>query len=516
MFESVKKDKFFYVIVYFALFFCSLYIFKGNVLNSDDIYFNFLNNIDIKLKYDFFYGSWIMSLQNLLMYYLPNKLGVNLQVWALSFGVFFEASIVTFMICSIMNFCDKNIRFSEKFLLVILTYFLYFILLGQRFFIDFLLYSGFFRFVLPSLFLVIVVYFIKKLYSGEKVNNLMLGIFSFLASSSLELVGFLLILISFFSFLAKFIFPISKDKYDFKFYLKWIFLIFANISGFLFLYFSEGFRNHLHEKSAKLITLDEFCDLFIPFCNCFYNEIILPYWYLFAFILLISFYLLKKDREKSFLVVSFSFIVIFSFICLCFSFIFLGKTSYKHNFWLDHFDNYSVFVPLLLFNLISLLSYFLSSISLYKKQISVLFILFLFSLSFPFFSYVDSLKKSIDTISKYTYIRDKIRLYYSYRGVQPYSSLYLLSRPAWIQTRFFPFEETDVVIHFAKVVLDDVYYPICYNHHIHTYKQDYIFLSFFELLAQFERDGGSLQEVLVSKYDFAKLSDKNFVLNKQY
>ena len=191
----------------------------------------------------------------------------------------------------------------------------------------------------------------------------------------------------------------------------------------------------------------------------------------------------------------------------------LGKTSYKQNFWLDHDDIYCVFIALFLFVLVSLFSYFVEVFELRKKIVLSFVVIITLSLIYPFSLCIKDLRESINTISEYSYIRDKIRLFYSYKESKPYSSLYLFSRPAWILTRFFPFNESETVIFFAKNTFDNYYYPICYKHNITSHKADYTFLEFGDLKKKFEEDGGTLKEVYSNDYDFSKLSDKNFVLN---
>ena len=177
------------------------------------------------------------------------------------------------------------------------------------------------------------------------------------------------------------------------------------------------------------------------------------------------------------------------------------------------FDIYSAFIPLLIFVFVYLFSYFLEVFSNRKKLIISFFVIILLSLIPVFSNCIKDLRNSINTIAQYSYIRDKIRLFYSYKEAQPYSSLYLFSRPAWILTKYFPFVESDDVIYFAKNTFDNSYYPICYRRYILDYPADYIFLEFDELKKQFENDGGTLHEVYSNNFDFDKLSDRNFVLN---
>lgn len=515
MLALVQKEKVQKFLFYIFLFIFTFFLLRGNVLNSDDIYFNFLTSPTIELKFDFIYGTWIMALQNFLMYYLPYKLGINLQAWALSFGVLFETSIIVFLIAYIMKFSSKNIGNIGYFTFSILSFLLYFILLRDKHYVDLLLYSGFFRFILPSLLLVIFAHTLYKFFKDEKVNIVYLLIIAFLTSSSFEIVSALIMATCILVFFAKLIYlKRNKITLNYKFYLKWLAVFGSSLSGFLFLFFSTGFQRHLNMKTSSLISFDEFLELFIPFSRFFFSEIIVKYWYLYVlFILICTFLLIKHNSLKTFYVVSYSLISIISLYTVYFSLILLGKTSYHQNFWLDHDDIYCSFITLLIFVLVALLSYFVEVFSVRKKLVLLFIGIITLSLTYPFFICIKDLRSSIETISEYSYIRDKIRLFYSYKKTKPYSSLYLFSRPAWILTRFFPFEESDILIEDAKNIFDNNYYPICYKHNITSHKTDYTFLEFGELKKKFEADGGTLQEVYFLDYDFKKLSDKDFVLN---
>ena len=83
-----------------ALFFISIAVFsfflqKNNVLYLDDIMLDFFKN-GIKFHVPLIgYGTWTLQFQNQLLYYLPHKLGLNIQDWALIFGGVFKSVIIT-------------------------------------------------------------------------------------------------------------------------------------------------------------------------------------------------------------------------------------------------------------------------------------------------------------------------------------------------------------------------------------------------------------------------------------
>ena len=103
--SKIKKLFCIETIFWLGLFALIIFVMQNHVLTADDTILNFLTCGEISLKRAYCYGSWVMPLQNLVLYYAPYKLSqlsfiphINLQDWAQVAGGLFESSVIFLLI----------------------------------------------------------------------------------------------------------------------------------------------------------------------------------------------------------------------------------------------------------------------------------------------------------------------------------------------------------------------------------------------------------------------------------
>ena len=500
------------------IFIVSCFIFCDGVLIGDDIYFKFLA-FGIKISKDFSYGSWLMDVQNILMYYIPHKLNINIQDWALTFGTYIKATIITsFSLIYLKIMQLKNIKNKIAFPCALLFVFLHIILLKKTWFIDFIIYEGFFRFTIPSLLLLIFLYQFYK-FILQKSNNInFLSILGIITASSSEICAIISI-ISIFLYEIYAIFSNDTNKQK-NYSITQILL--SLIIGFIILINSDGFQGHFQDKLNNInINPNINLGIFYEFAKLFFKKIILDYSIVHISFLTMFLFVLKSSKSK--LEKFFPISIIISIFTFSFSLIFLGETSYSGNYWLVHKDFHTIFISLFLFCLAILLSIVLSAKNnkLNTKKIICYLITIGILLLPPLYSSISFIKKSNNNIKQHSYIRDKIRLFYLYKNQVPIMP-YFSSFEAFfslIKNHNIAFGDNIIIkkeiptLHYER--LEKHYFKTTYNVEIKPYTEEIKIVTDKQALYFFKENGGTIDEIYLKKYKFSDLKNWKFVLENK-
>ncbi len=473
------------IILFFILiFYYTQIIMSGSVLVGDDLYTFFADGIKLDKQLD--YGSWVMYLMNLLLYYIPNKLNINLQDWCISYGSLIKTITVTGIFVYIYKFIRKsNQSVISSLLGTFILYAIFFILHSRMFFVDFMINEGFFRFIIPAFLTEVCLYYLYSLIRGERVNNKLLTILSVITAASSEVAAVILI---------STILIISIYKKE-KRYIK---LMLMMIIGFIMLLSTKGFQEHINGK----LTNEELQFQYIgEFLLMFIKNVIWDYIVIYIIIAL----LYVREKKEGF----FSVIIIAGAFIFFISLFFMGKTSYNGTFWLDHNDIYSFLIIILI----------VAIAVLFNKVDIKICILSVLILAYPFYDSSLLLKNTLLNIKDNTYARDKIRLFYEYRNETA-------KMPELVKFRMFysvmtkermdvndchPIKDVSTKAEEDKLqmLLNMFYYPIMYKSGINT-KQEII----KDGVEYYKKRGGSLREVELGEYKFSDLENREFVLKK--
>lgn len=503
-----------YLLIIFIL---SCFILCNGVLVADDIFFYFIQD-GIKPYKNFLYGTWIMEFQNILFYYIPYSLKINLNDWALSFGTFFKAIILTSIIflyyrTGLINKTEKKINILS----CSIIYFLLFICAKKIFFVDFIIYSGFFRFTLVSLLLLLFFYYFYKFYIKKEDKIFHIICLSIITASSSEIAFFILLATTSLILLYSLFNKLKKRKRTYL--LSMIF--FSVIAGTVILVNNKGFQNNIDYKIIHNIPLIEiFTTSFLDFSKLFIKKFILDY-AIFHIIFLVLLILNIKKRNLESVVLALCINI--SCFLFAFSLIFLGKTHYSGGYWLNHNDIYTILIPLFIFNIVILLFNFIETENpKIQNYVFISLLIINFSLFPAFINSVQTFKHSNQNIKAHSYLRDKIRLFYVYRSEEPtvpnfgvlFSFFYL------IQNKDIEFGQSNIEInkdnekHTFHQWLENHYYKNTYKlENMNNRNKDFILVSDKEALKTFKEKGGSYNEIYKGNYHFADLTNKNFVLN---
>ena len=204
---------------------------------------------EIKLDIDFYYGTWVMKFQNFLLYYLPYKFNIDFQVWAMNVGSVFLSMIVTSFIYLYSKFVDEKNGLFCSLLMYLISFFLFFILHYNLGAVDLLLYSGFFRFVFPSFLLLLFLSSLFQFFYQQKISIFWLIFLSFIASASSELVAQIIISVSFLTLFYVFV-KFRNEVSSYRQNIPYICILVFSILGFLSLFFSAGFQQHINSKAV--------------------------------------------------------------------------------------------------------------------------------------------------------------------------------------------------------------------------------------------------------------------------
>ncbi len=514
-------------ICFFLFFFLLTFAVLGNgCLSGDDISLNFLE-FGISFSRDsWLYGTWVVPLNNFLLYWFPYSLHINLQDWAGIFGAFFQSLVVLSMVIC----CEKTAKTENlpsyilyPIVLFIYTFSFHFLVCFQTF--DFIIFSAFFRFILPSALLVIFLYIFYKYLVCGNVNIFILVFWGIIASSSSEIVAGIALTIVSLSILTKGLEFFLKKNCDKHFLLKLSIVFFALIIGFVMLVSNAGWQEHFSLKIYNSgIAFSNVLANVYDFSFDYWNKIILPYFwlYLVIFILTIVNFLKLKDR-KVFTATLFPIFGLISVWIFSYALIILGKTHYGGGYWLDHKDIITVFILVWSYSLAVSLFTFLKNIKCSKSKICICLLVFV---SVCFLSYdVYSFYNQKSNLRKFIYLTDKIRLFYEYKDLAP-----ILPPSAKFECVFYassekkPISPKDYKVEIIDNGLDKLHlsvyekYYLSQNYNIQVknrYDELKILSSIREAMELVEAQGGNFDELNNLYLFFYKLTDKEFVLSKK-
>ena len=490
------------------MFISSVIFFRGNILFVDDIYLHFFDR-GIHIIKNFCYGTWLMHLQNILMYCIPHFIDINIQEWALSFGVLFKSFIISLIILYYIKIIKLKIKDDKIIIpLALILYFLIFICAKYITIVDFIIYEGFFRFIIPALLMLMYFYYYLKYDKNDRNNLLKLTMFGVITASSSEIAAVITTCTTFLLF----IFDKKKDN------KKSILIVLSSlIIGTLFLFLTKGFSEHLLQKvDITTITITNIINSVPDFFKVYNTKLIINFkFYYIGIIILIILNLLRKKKLEIYLPI----FLIVSINVFFISLIILGKTSYFGEYWIEHGDLYitTSYIYALSFMLLS--SYISDLNNKYNIIISVILILISLYMIHPLYYSIKYLQNTISNERDYSYMRDKIRMYYAYKAqtsiIPPYSHL----DSFWTLMKDYRIKigETNnySIMYSSYDSLENYYYTNVYGHSKTFNKNSYVFAnSDKEAIEKFEENGGTLAEIYTGKYKFSNLSDENFVLNK--
>ncbi len=534
--NNLNKCFSFEKIYWFGLFALLICMFHNNVLCVDDTYYNFLADAKITMHREYFYGTWIMPVNNFLMYYLPYKLGINLQDWAQYFGAFIEALVFVILFRYYSKFFEfaQISKIMNLFLTSIVFMFIFFLLNFWNF-ADILIYSGFFRFIIPAVLLIIWCYYLYKRFKFQSfgtVSFIAFLLFSMLTASSSEIVGFMCIISSFILF----VYSVLKKKECNK-DLAIIFI--AILIGFVYLILTKGFQEHFWGKIQNgVFSFETLAINFFPYLKaCLKKLFDINGFLLILFFTLIYFNKKVKNSDDEMV---FSSSLLAAAIILAFSLIVLGKTHYTGGFWIEHADIY-IFLYFLCISGMEVLSINLLNMKS-KKFILVCFFILLPLFCFSFIH----LRVSINNTRDMTYLRDKMMLYY-YRSSQEQDKIFLpyalfvdsyypivcLHHPLMYQesrydnkilsmaSNIFNNFDSFVNLYSRKIFPGDIefiemyknsmyinYYPIVYKCKFNGKNLPIEFIDGREAMEIFVNNGGDYSEIKNHKYRFSDLEIK--------
>ena len=512
-----------YILIFFSFLltaYVCAFILKDSVYCADDLAFNFLEaplNISRKLCY----GAWVMKFQYVLMYILPQKFDIDFQTWGLTFGVIFKSFVLLFF--PLFAFCfylSKKLSGFLSLSLSLISFFLLFSLYSKTQYVDFIIYTGFFRFIIPALLLFIALYFMYELYFGKKVNSAFMFLLAYLCAFSSEVTAGILLP---FACLLLFFRIIRRELEDYKniSLLPLSSFLFGLFGGTFKLLSTEGFREHFIPKLGEMhISFPLILQNLPDFLGVMAVSMFKDYYYIWLLIIVLIIYNIRHQQKKNNI---FALSILFGVFVFAFSLIIMGKTNYEGDFWLVHNDIHAVFIPCFIFALMVL-----SSELIVKTQNKPLFkpvLCFVFLLSFLLFSFFGyRLHQRLSVIKDYTYLRDKMVLFYSYKGQRP-----ILPISAFIYNIYFPelppfgSEHCDEAtasellnsdkFSVGVLMMKLYYYPMSYGLNVFGEYDEPQFLNHNLALELFKFNGGSYDEILNKSYKFSDLSDVKFIMN---
>ena len=450
-----------------------------------------------------------MGLENVLMFFIPDILGINIQDWALSFGVFFKSLIMTLIVY--INIKFLKLENSDNKIIIPLgcmSYLLIFIMLKQFLFIDFIIYEGFFRFIIPVLLLEIFFYNLYKMVVKSENNIKTVCVTGFLTAASSPVAMVISLSVFFMSCLLKLK---EHKKY---FILTGIFLLL----GIYTLISNDGFHSHFENKiKDNIITIDYIIELFPEFIKYYFEKIIFNFG--FYYLLIIMLILINLKKKIDICKVIFPLFIIIGINIFLFSLIILGKTSFDQTFWITHRDIYSIIIPLYILSLIMLTGNSIINCSeINRKRILAVFVIICIILLPLFYKSGMYLHNSLLSIKNHSYMRDKIRLFYIYKNenanmpeFSKFNSFFNLIKETETEIGQNEINNSFLDNHYEK--LEKNYFINVYKLYKYDLKNANVMESDKKALEIFLHKGGNIDEVYKGKYKFSKLKEKDFVLN---
>ena len=513
--EETQKLTYIFMFIIFAITF---YLLRNNVYCIDDLIYHFLEQ-PLAVFREYYYGTWIMPFQNITMYIMPRIIGINFQDWALIGGTTIKALTITLMmLCFLKTFLNNEINKIYSYALTFFVFMLLFCLFGQNKFADLIIMSGFFRFIIPAALLIWTLYLMFKHFTGKKTNLYLLFPVCFLTAYASEITAGILLVSLFILFFYK-----ETEAKNIKEVLPYMTLLLVGFVGTLCLVCSTGFNYHITNKlGTQPVTIFVIYENLSEFTKVFINSLIVKY--IVFWLIALCLYRFNKRREKYkhniFAISVLSGVLIFGF-----SLIIMGKTNYDGGYWIEHKDIYSVFIPAILYAVTILaLPYIKKKMTAnwFRNTFVVVFVVFLVSFCY----YSNQLEKELYAIKEYTYLRDKIRLFYYYKGqkpIYPMSTHICLAdkhiKQVYYENKFNRSDNyyDDNFIHENSngyLTMDKYYYPLNYKIYIDEPAAP-VFLSHKDGIKSFLNNGGSIDEINNKKYRFKDLKNKDFVLNNR-
>ncbi|MBQ9246696.1 hypothetical protein IJ182_10565 [bacterium] len=506
-----KKRYLFYII----LFLFTFWIFEDSILCADDIYCNFFPIESMPLNVSLNYGALGMHLQYILLYYIPYHLNINIQDWALSFGVLLKSIFIVLFIFYLEKIQkDLNLNSYIKLFSCLVVYLVFFLLSKRLDYVDFYIAEGFFRFLMPAFLFSIFIYYIKKLFIDNKYNYLFLCAFPCIMSFSSELIAGISLIFILFIIVYK---VIDKKNITINELTPYIIVLISIIIGTLFLTFSDGFRAHFSDKLGESCSILSNLRSYISTYSIVYIKKLFEgfLYFLLMIVLIILSYIVNRNNNTSkyiFLAVS----ILISTMLIQYMLVIMGITPYGDYFWIEHRDLYSIFYIAYLLAFFIICSCFIAQINKkYTKQIIIFFILIIMMLMPLFVRDIKYLKTHLYLIKCHGYIRDKIFAFVAYSGNKDVSFPKLMND----LTPCIDSEDIDGVINADALppapgidYLSTQYYFVVYK-----IKKDFLIkrsdLNNKKYIENLSKEGFTYDEVYANKIIFNKLSDKNFVLN---
>lgn len=521
--SNIKKLFCIETLFWLGLFALIIFVMQNHVLMADDIVLNFLTNGGITLKRAYYYGSWVMPLQNLVLYYAPYKLSqlsfiphINLQDWAQVVGGLFESSVIFLLIKYFSKFFDiTKIGTVQKLLWTILTFILFNNFMYRLEYLDIIVYSGFFRFILPSVMMCIFIFYLYKYLKNKEGNVIFLCILALLTASSSEIVGAIL-------FVTCFGVLITARKNENSKQLMLIML--AAALGLAVLVLSVGFHSHFSAKLGHDIkNLSILLKDLLPFCQVYIKQMFLDnelFFIAFMFLLLLNIKNRDKDSYNSEIILSVSMLI--GFLLFAFMLVILGPTLNGDDYWVVHIDIYSVLYLVFIIAYILLLQNIIKDNFNTKAFNAALIILILICMP-AFNSELTQLRTLMSNIKDITYVRDKMVLFYLRNNEKDIilpdaafrDNIYELQKNMRIHFYdFLYFYKFDYIQEYRDVVYDE-YYAMFDNYFKHIYKLKTIpkdvkieHINGADAMLYYENLGGTYHEVQEHKYRFSDLELK--------
>jgi len=511
-------------ILFASVFFFSFAMLNNNVLCYDDVILlsdSTASGLKAHLE-NINYGTWVLQAENVLLFYLPYKLGFNIQDWACSFGGIIKALVVSGFGVVFYNFIKTEklpLKISLPF--VLFFFFLYVILIFKTSNIDLTIYHGFFRFVFSSLLMTVFTFMYYKLFVYKKCNLFVILPFSVITAASSEVTAAILLSMVFISVITK----IFWNKYrhsNHNLNLKNDFLIFLCLcTGLILLCISSGFQVHL-DNSSKIQGFRDYVNLFCPFVKMFVKTIILNYIWIYICCIISYLLILKKSTTKiAVRKITFSIISVLSVWTFAFSLILMGKGSRGGSFWLDHPDIYSILIPLLIIAVIIPVGFVFHKYLVKAEHIITALLIGGLLLTYqPLIISYKNMNSILNTIKVLAYTRDKMLAFCYYNNFSlPQSDIidYM-----YISIEDINPENTDKPIckiddmDFFHDVLNDSYMPFIYGiKEPETSKKIYGIITLKDTAQYLKSKGFTIDETKSGKYKFSDIKNKNFVMNKK-
>lgn len=508
--------------VLLIIFFTSFYMMKDSILFFDDIFSHFIPG-GIRFYKNFYYGTWVMELQNIIFYYIPYKLGINLQDWALHTAGIIKSIIITgLMHCYIkvikLHYKGKIIRYC----LVFIMYYLFLKYISNIQFGEFVIMEAFLRFILPSLLICLFIYKFYEFIVFKTPVSFVLYFLAFICAASSEIIAVISVTLTAFTLLHSII--EKREKQNLK---HQAFILLTLILGACLMMCSKGFQAHFLDKQAGIvISLSSLLNSFPEYISLFCKKLIYEF-KIYYLILFIFMFLQFKKVPK--LRLFFPIYIIFGCFAFCLSLIIMGKTSYINDYWLKHADIYTPIAILMQFViLLSICNYLAFVKNKIKEKIILTVILAVLMISVkPLIITVKTIASTLTNTRNYVYLRDKIRLFYAYRNEIPVMPIITCVTFTYTPATNINVVDTDTYIpHFGADKTSDLnmtyyekmqyyYYPVVFNKPKEMFKNENIIEDSLIAIQKFKSSGGSTDEIKQNKIIFAKLSDEKFVLNEK-